>query len=172
MFDRIKRTRAVARRMKKVGHNHVVSGLRDADESARVGHMELESGVSVRRVIVGLELRHNFNDLRHEFDPIAFQIGMQAGCAESDARSQAQKERPFWGGVEEQGDVGMTILCFGRGGAAHLKAVVDTERFISSRIFENSDGGHGALAIIGQLASERNRNHLEIRRQYQAQNDW
>src|SRR5712664_4379764 len=77
MFERVKGTRAGARRMKEVGHDHIIPRAGCANETAGVGDEHFQCRLALRRKVVGSKLRHELDHFRYEFNAVALQAGMQ-----------------------------------------------------------------------------------------------
>src|SRR5437867_1761055 len=109
MFQRVKRASAIARRMKKVRHNHIIPGSSYAHEPARISSVKLQGRLASGREIVRLELRHHCEHLRHQFNAVAFEARVKARRAKGNPGAESQKQRPSGRWMEKQRDMGVAI---------------------------------------------------------------
>ena len=139
MFDRVEKTRSVAPGMKQVRHNHIIPRAGRTNETAGISDEHVPGRRALRRKVEGRKLRHDLDHLRNEFDAVTVQAGIKAGRAESNARPQAEEQRAFRRGMQEQREVGLPILQRRRNSASHLKTVIDAQRAVPGRVLDHRD---------------------------------
>src|SRR6266480_7867575 len=96
--------------MEQVSYDHIVVRIRSANKAPRIGGEKLQLRLAVRREVVRLELRHNFDDFRDEFHAVALQVWIQCRSAERDAGAQAEKQSLSRRRMQQQRDVRMAIF--------------------------------------------------------------
>ena len=148
MFERVKRTGAVTRRMKQIGHNHIIASRCRAHEAARIGQVQFQSRLPAGSKILRLEARHDGEHFGKEFHAIAFQVRVEAGRSKSNPRAQSQKQSACWRGVKKKRNMGVAVLRIGGQCSAHLKAVVDPKRFVGGDILNDRNRIHDPFPVL------------------------
>ena len=162
MFERVKRSGPIARRMEEVCHDHVVCRIRRANKTAGVGDEDFERRLAIGRQVVRLEFAHHLDDFGNQFNAVALQKRMQRRRSEGDARAQTEEQRVTGRRMEQQRDMRMAIFRRGSGRSAHLEPVINPEHAIATRVFNHGHRRHHTLEKARDPRLRRNPEHLKF----------